>query len=172
MKPGEIQSYTALYVISAQTASTPSVISALAIASSPGQSNNVSDTSDNGNDVDGNTEDDPTVVIISPNPSIEATKTATVSDVNSNGVNDPGDIITYTIVVVNTGNVTLTGISLTDTMTDNNDNALSLLTVAQHLFHQADPSVAGKYTSFCRECNLYSCLHNCSCSSIFQGRLK
>ena len=65
-------------------------------------------------------------MIISPNPSIEATKTATVSDVNSNGVNDPGDIITYTIVVVNTGNVTLTGISLTDTMTDNNDNALSL----------------------------------------------
>ena len=127
MKPGEIQSYTALYVISAQTASTPSVInSALAIASSPGQSNNVSDTSDNGNDVDGNTEDDPTVVIISPNPSIEATKTATVSDVNANTLNDPGDIITYTIEVVNTGNVTLTNVTLADTMTDNNGNALSL----------------------------------------------
>ena len=125
MKPGEIQSYTALYVISAQTASTPSVINS-AVATASSTSALVSDTSDNGNDDDGNTVDDPTVVTISADPSIEATKTATVSDVNANTLNDPGDIITYTIEVVNTGNVTLTNVTLADTMTDNNGNALSL----------------------------------------------
>ena len=49
--------------------------SAVAIASSPGQSNNVSDTSDDGDDTDGNTVDDPTVTEINPTPGIEITKT-------------------------------------------------------------------------------------------------
>ena len=100
--------------------------SVLATASSPGQSNNVTDTSDDGDDSDGNTEDDVTVVGISPNPGIEATKTAVVIDSNSNSSNDQGDIIVYTITTENTGNVTLTGISLTDTLTDNAGNVLSL----------------------------------------------
>ena len=63
---------------------------------------------------------------ISPKPSVEATKTATVSDTNGSGLNDPGDIIIYTITVENTGNVTLTSITLDDTLTDDNGNALSL----------------------------------------------
>ena len=125
LKVGEIQTYTALYVITAGVVRTPSIINS-AIATASSTSVLVSDTSDDGNDDDGNTVDDPTVVNISPDPSIEAVKTATVSDVNANTLNDPGDIITYTIVVVNTGNVTLTSINLADTMTDNNGNALSL----------------------------------------------
>ena len=44
---------------------------------------------------------------LSSKPSVEATKTATVSDTNGSGLNDPGDIIIYTITVENTGNVTL-----------------------------------------------------------------
>jgi uncharacterized repeat protein (TIGR01451 family) len=86
----------------------------------------VSDTSDDGDDNDGNTTDDSTDVSISPKPSVEATKTATVSDTNGSGLNDPGDIIIYTITVENTGNVTLTSITLDDTLTDDNGNALSL----------------------------------------------
>ena len=50
-----------------------------------------------------------------------------VSDTNGSGLNDPGDIIIYTIEVENTGNVTLTSISLDDTITDHNGNALSLV---------------------------------------------
>ena len=49
-----------------------------------------------------------------------------VSDTNGSGLDDPGDIIIYTIEVENTGNVTLTSISLDDTLTDHNGNALSL----------------------------------------------
>ncbi|NBS19968.1 MAG: DUF11 domain-containing protein, partial [Flavobacteriia bacterium] len=127
LKPGEVQTYTAFYVISQSAASTSKIVNQLvATASSSGQTNNVSDTSDDGDDNDGNTDDDATEVSISPKPSIEATKTATVSDTNASGLNDPGDVINYIIEVENTGNVTLTSISLEDTLTDNNGNALTL----------------------------------------------
>ena len=125
--PGETHKYTAIYLISEAAAQTPRISNiAIATASSPGQTNNVSDTSDNGNDIDGNTTDDSTDVIVSPRPGIEATKTVSVIDNNSNGSNDPGDTLVYTITIQNTGNVSLTNITLVDTLTDNNDNALSL----------------------------------------------
>ena len=63
----------------------------------------VTETSDDGIDDDGNTEDDPTVVEISKQSSVTIAKTATVSDVNGDGLNGVGDIIEYTIVVTNTG---------------------------------------------------------------------
>ena len=58
--------------------------------------------------------DDPTVTVTYPEASLEVTKTATVTDNNSNSKNDNGDIIVYTITVKNTGNQTLTNITLTD----------------------------------------------------------
>ena len=76
-------------------------------ASSPGQSNNVSDTSDDGIDNDGNVTDDVTVVTTTSDSSMEVTKVANVIDNNSNSKNDQGDTIVYTITVKNTGNVTL-----------------------------------------------------------------
>ena len=98
--PDETHQYTAIYLISSAAAQTPRISNtAIATASSPGQTNNVSDTSDNGNDIDGNTVDDSTDVVVSPNPSIEATKTVNVIDNNSNGSNDPGDTIVYTCLL-------------------------------------------------------------------------
>ena len=137
IKPNENQVYNGLYVISSQAASTTSlIIRAIAVASSPGQSNNVSDTSDDGDDGDGNTTDDPTVVeisstesttvVIDPFPSINATKTAIVIDNNGNGINDLGDKISYTITIQNNGNQTLTGLTLTDNLRDGDLNSLSL----------------------------------------------
>ena len=124
IKPEETQTYTAFYVISPSAAGTSKIVnSAIVTASSPGQTNNVSDTSDDPNTAEA---DDATEVSITPNPSIEATKTQVVSDTNGSGLNDTGDIIIYTIEIENTGNVTLTSISLDDTITDHNGNALSL----------------------------------------------
>ena len=74
---------------------------------------------------DGNTDDDPTEVIIPENPSIESVKTAAIAD-NGDGVLGVGDVINYTITVENTGDVTLTGVGVVDTLTDFNGVVLSL----------------------------------------------
>ena len=94
--------------------------------SSPGQTNNVSDTSDDGDDSDGNTTDDPTEIPIVPNPDVTVSKTATATDSNGDGLLGVNDTITYTIVVSNTGNMTLTGISFDDTLKNGYGTALSL----------------------------------------------
>ena len=95
IKPEETQTYTAFYVISPSAAGTSKIVNtAIVTASSPGQTNNVSDTSDDPNTAQA---DDATEVSITPNPSIEATKTQVVSDTNGSGLNDTGDIIIYTI---------------------------------------------------------------------------
>ena len=67
----------------------------------------MSDRSDNGDDTDGETQDDPTVVTITADKSLQVIKTASTTDLNSNGVVDLGDRITYSITVVNTGALTL-----------------------------------------------------------------
>ena len=67
-----------------------------------------SDTSDDPNTA---AADDKTAVSITATPSIEVTKTASVNDPDSNGV-DLGDTITYTIVATNTGDLTLSNIKL------------------------------------------------------------
>ena len=63
--------------------------------------------SDNGNDGDGNTTNDPTVVEITPSPSMEVTKEGTVTD-NGDGTLGVGDTVNYSITIENKGNVNLT----------------------------------------------------------------
>ena len=84
--------YTAVYTITKATANSGLVSNSIyAVGSAGGLSNNVTETSDNGDDTDGNTEDDPTVIDIPELPSIEVTKTYTTNDLNGNGVIDLGD---------------------------------------------------------------------------------
>ena len=52
------------------------------------------------------------------NPLLEVTKTATVTDSNSNGLNDAGDIIVYTITLENKGNVTLSSPTFNEYLID------------------------------------------------------
>ena len=123
---GETATYTASYTISQAAADSGSIINFVtATASSPGNTNDVTDVSDDGNDADGNTSDDNTIVYTSANPSIEATKTYSVVD-NGNSITGVGDVIVYNILIKNTGNVNLSSISLTDTFTDGSTNTLSL----------------------------------------------
>ena len=69
---------------------------------------------------------DPTVVVTVSDISLTVAKTATVSDVNNNSKTDAGDVINYTITVSNTGNATLSGIDIVDTLTDANSSTLNL----------------------------------------------
>ena len=95
--------------------------SVLATASSPGRTNNVSDTSDDPTTAAPN---DKTITTITASPSIEVTKTVTVTD-NGDGFTER-DIVRYTITVKNTGNITLSGLTISDTLTDANSSTLSL----------------------------------------------
>ena len=81
------------------------------VGGSSGQQNDVSSTDPN--------------VDSCENPSIESVKTAAITD-NGDGVLGVGDVINYTITVENTGDVTLTGVGVVDTLTDFNGVVLSL----------------------------------------------
>lgn len=80
-----------------------------ATGSSPGNTDDVSDVSDDGDDLDGNTVDDPTVVGLSQVSSLDVTKQA---DQTVNVT--MGTTITYTYLINNIGNVTISGIALSD----------------------------------------------------------
>ncbi len=70
------------------------------------------DVSDNGDDGDGNTEDDPTVFEITSEPQI-----TTVKAISGTPGDEAGESVTWTITARNTGNVDITGVSVTDTLT-------------------------------------------------------
>ncbi len=79
----------------------------------------ISDVSDDGNDNDGNTSDDVTAVTLQRMPMLIATKTLRSAGALA------GDEVVFDIAVLNTGNVTLTDISITDTMTNDDGTDVS-----------------------------------------------
>uniref|UniRef100_UPI0015CCB397 DUF7507 domain-containing protein n=1 Tax=Winogradskyella ursingii TaxID=2686079 RepID=UPI0015CCB397 len=115
---GEIATYTATYIIE-QNAIDSGGFNNSVVASGDGPDDRtVNDTSDDGDDTDGNTEDDPTETIINPNPSISLLKSALpLVDSNNDGIaGGIDDIISYEFTVENTGNVTLTDIVVQDAL--------------------------------------------------------
>ena len=114
-----IDRYRAKYVITQSDFDSGLISNVVSLTgSSPGRTSDGFDKSDDGDDTDGNTIDDPTETTFTASPSMEVTKVATVTDVNSNGSNDLNDIIEYTIYIENTGNVNLTTPTLVDLLTD------------------------------------------------------
>ena len=73
--------------------------------------NPVTDTSDNGDDTDGNDTDDPTVVPIAAAPALDVVKTVSTPG------DTVGDVVAFRITATNTGNVDLSGVTVSDTLT-------------------------------------------------------
>jgi gliding motility-associated-like protein/uncharacterized repeat protein (TIGR01451 family) len=128
IRQGEFATYTASFIINQQAIDAGGVSNTVtAIASSPGKTNDIFDISDDGDDTDGNTENDPTVTLTSGAmaPAIEVTKTAIVTD-NGDGTTGLSDTINYTITISNNGDTALTNVKLVDEITDLNGGLLTL----------------------------------------------
>ena len=126
LAPQETSTYTATYKIT-QAAIDAGGLSNTATANGKGPANQtVTDVSDTGDetkddDGDGDATKDPTKTALAQTAALEVTKTVAAPD----GV-DLGDLITYTITVKNTGTVTISGIEISDSLTDALGEKLSL----------------------------------------------
>ncbi|MBK8505309.1 MAG: DUF11 domain-containing protein [Saprospiraceae bacterium] len=113
--PGATLTYTATYAITQDDINGGGVTNqALATGQDPDDMD-VTDESDESNPADGN--DDPTTTTIPADPNIGLVKTSML-DLGMDMVATPGDVITYTYTVTNTGNVTLYDVVVSETMAE------------------------------------------------------
>ena len=143
LRPGEVASYVATYVLSQADIDAGGISNAAVLRGQPPTGAPVSDLSDNGNDGDGNTVDDPTVLTVPRTPSMRLVK-------QLNPTADPtfdavGDVLAYEFVVTNTGNVTLTNqISITDPLITGAGG--TIICPAPPVAPQASITCTGSYT--------------------------
>ena len=126
---GEIGTYIATYTFDAAGVSAGGIsLTVTGTASTPGNSNNVIDPSDDGDDQDGNTINDPTQVIAGNTvTALEGTKLENYVDNDGNGTIGLGDQLEYIITVYNKGEEQLNAVTLFDVLKDQNNNVLALI---------------------------------------------
>ena len=106
---GETATYSFTYALLQSDIDSASLSNTVTANATPFTGGSISDVSDDDDDTDGNTIDDPTVDQIGVNAAMQVTKTAS-PDTNVS----VGQTVTYTYRVTNTGNQTITSIFLTD----------------------------------------------------------
>jgi uncharacterized repeat protein (TIGR01451 family) len=112
--------FTGTYVLTQADINAGEIINLATTTGTTPNGTPVSDDSDDPQDptnvdpnLDGNP-DDPTVTLLPQDPSIVVEKTGVWNDANNDGYAQVGETITYTFEVENTGNVTLTNVTITD----------------------------------------------------------
>lgn len=118
LAPGEQMSWTLAYVLEQADVDAGGISNSAVVRGSGPGGTPVSDRSADGDSADGNTVDDPTELIVNPSPGLEATKT--IESIGSNA----GESAVFLVTVVNTGNVTLTPVALTDALSRADGTAL------------------------------------------------
>ena len=105
---GSSYTYTVTYTITQSDIETGGISNTLLVTALTPTSTVVSKVSDDPSTVE---PDDITQTTLVRSPTLNVTKSAMVSDVNGNSLNDSGDVVTYTIVVSNTGNIRLSSVT-------------------------------------------------------------
>src|SRR5690625_3056330 len=112
--------FTGVYVVTQADINAGGVYNIATTTGTPPKGDPVEDDSEDPNPLE---EDDPdydpecpdcTFVPLEESPSIHLLKSGAYVDANEDGIVNPGDEIHYTFVVTNTGNVPLTGVTVTD----------------------------------------------------------
>ena len=127
LQVGEQATYRATFVVNSQAMNAGGVSNTATVIAQGTSGGMITDTSDDPSTIAPN---DATITIlttVSPQSSLEVTKTATIVD-NGNGTTGLGDTITFLITVENTGSTALNGIVVNDTFSDLSGNALALTT--------------------------------------------
>ena len=120
---GATLTYTVSHTITQADVDAGSLSNTVTVTGKDPNNNDVTDESDDdagatdGPDPGTDTDDDPTVNPLDQNPALTVEKRAAITDNAPLGVTGLGDEITYTITVENTGDVTLTNITLADSFT-------------------------------------------------------
>jgi len=124
---GEVETYVASYTFS-NIGSTGGISLSILGQAISADSQQVSDTSDDGNDSDGNTTDDPNIITGGDSvASIEIDKVFDrYEDVDGDGMYSVGDILHYVITVNNDGYQELISVAPDDALTDQGGRALAL----------------------------------------------
>ncbi len=127
LAPNAVGTATATYTITQADLNAGEVKNTATVTGTPPSGPDVIDVSDSGNelvdtpaDPDTDPTNDPTVVPLTRNPQVKLVKLAAVG-----GTGAVGDVITYTFTVTNTGNVTLTNLSIDDVKLSLTDLAVS-----------------------------------------------
>jgi uncharacterized repeat protein (TIGR01451 family) len=115
LAPGETEDIQATYTIEQSAADTGSISNTVSVDGTAPDGTEVTDDLDT-----------PVVVSTTLDPSIEVTKTSTITHSDADVSVGVGDTINYTITVENTGNTTLTGVTVSDTILDSAGVSLTL----------------------------------------------
>ena len=108
-------SFTYDYTITTEDMNAGVISNSLIVTS---RSQSVTDISDDNDDSDGNTVDDPAEVTLDQIFNLQVTKSLNTIDNDGDGIIGVGDQAVYTIIVSNTGNIDLVSLQLSDTLTD------------------------------------------------------
>ena len=126
---GETSTYVSTYTFDSAGVNAGGIsLTVTGTGSTPGNSNNVVDVSNDGDDSDGNSTNDSTQVIIGNTVTlVEGTKLENYIDNDSNGSIGLGDQLEYIITIYNNGEEDLESIALFDVLQDLNNNTLALV---------------------------------------------
>jgi uncharacterized repeat protein (TIGR01451 family) len=120
LAPGANTTCSASYTITTADMDAGQVLNTATASGTPPVGRPVTDISDELTPGPGIGNDDPTITPLTRTPSIALVKTAGAPTINRGadaGIPDAGDQIQYTFLVINTGNVTLSGVAIADTLT-------------------------------------------------------